>query len=1183
MTDRRFGEILDEYVSALEAGNAPDRETLLATHPDLAEELQAALLGIDFVRCAAPRLAPEQDADAQPGRSLGDYRLLRELGRGGMAVVYEAEQVSLGRHVALKVLPFAAVLDSKHLQRFKNEAMAAAHLHHPNIVPVYGVGCERGVHYYAMQYVEGQSLATAIADMKGGGAGEGPRTPISSHGSNREAKYIRMGAAIGIQAAEALDHAHQLGIVHRDVKPGNLLVDHAGTLWITDFGLSSSIKDVGLTITGELLGTIRYMSPEQALAKRVPVDHRTDVYSLGATLYELFTLEPAFPGEDPHVVIQDIALKEPVLPRRLNPALPRDLETVILKAMSKDPGGRYATAQEMADDLGRFLENRPVEAKRPGPFRRVTKWSRRHRALVGAATGMLLLAVAGLVIGTALLWREKERTGTALEGAEANFKRAEANLALALRALDEIYVDEAEGHPKIREGLPKDLLQKGLGFYEGFVKENAGNKDLVLLMGSAYQRAGLIFRELGEDERAVESFDRAISAYDRAIEIDPRDANAHNGRGNALRDIERLEEALAAYDRAIEIDPRDARARIHRGALLCDRLGRPEEALAEFDRVIDLDPRSAVAHANRGIALVDLRRVVEALAACDRAIEVDQRYALAHAARGIALVDLGRVEEALAAYDRAIEIDPRYAEAHNSRGTALRELGRLEEAVAAHDRAIEINPRDVLAHYNRGNSLKAKGEIEAAIASYREAIRLCANGQGGAHASSAELAQVHVNLGIALDDKGDPDGAIASYHEAIRLKPDLHEAHHNLGNALRNMGQVDAAIAEFREAIRIKPDFVEAHVGLGNALTDKGQVEAAIASYREAVRIKPDHAEAHYSLGNALNHTGDPDGAIAELREAIRIKPDHAEAYVNLGIALDDKGDPDSAIASFQAAIRLKPDLYEARLSLGNALGHKGDLDGAIASFREAIRLKPDLAVAHYNLGNALRGTGATDAAIASYREAIRLEPDHAEAHLGIGDALARQGHFQEALRWLRKGHEIGSKRPGWPYPSKEWVASAELQAELENRLDRVLSGERTPRDAPERIEFALMLNWKARHAESARMYAEAFAEDAALAGDLAEGHRYNAACSASLEAARGGADAAEWRGRALEWLRADLAAREKAPSELVATLEHWKQDSDLAAVRDCLDELPKPESEAWQSLWAAVDRALAAARPASK
>jgi hypothetical protein len=992
VTDRGdFAKILDEYLRALEARSPPDREALLARHPDLAEELRAALLGIDLLHGAAPRLAPEEQADALPGGLLGDYRLLRELGRGGMAVVYEAEQVSLARRVALKVLPFAAVLDPKQLQRFKNEAMAAAHLRHSNIVPVYGVGCERGVHYYAMQYIEGQSLATAIRDVKGarGSTGEGPKTPISSHGSNREPAYIRMAAALGVQAAEALDHAHQLGIVHRDVKPGNLLADLAGTLWVTDFGLASSMKDVSLTITGELLGTIRYMSPEQALAKRVPVDHRTDVYSLGATLYELFTLEPAFPGDDPHRVIQDIASKEPVLPRRLNPALPRDLETVLLKAMWKDPSGRYATAQEMADDLTRFLENRPIEAKRPGLLRRASKWSRRHRTLVGATVTLLLLSTAGLATGTALLWREQAQT-------QAAFENAKANLDLALQALDQIYIVEAEGHPKIREGLPEDLLRKGLGFYERFVEENADNKGLVFLMGTAYQRAGLIFRELGEEERAVEFLGRAISAYDRAIEINPRDARAHTNRGAALHDLGHFEEALAAFDRAIEIDPRNAWAYLNRGNAL-NHLGRFEEALAACDRAIEIDPQDAAAHNNRGNALSGLGRLEEALAACDRAIELDPQDALAHTNRGNALSDLGRFEEALVELDRSIELDPRVARTHISRGNTLEDLGRFEETLAATERAIEIDPRNATAHFNAGNVLYRLGRLEEALAAYDRALEI---------------------------DPRDP------------------QAHSNRVAVLIALRRLEEALATCDLVLEIDPRNAKAHINRGVALNDKGEVEAAIGAYREA----------------------------------------------------------------------------------------------------------------------------------------ILLDPDVAEAHCNLGHALMRRGRFQEAVPCFRRGHELGSRRAGWPYPSGEWIEDAERRAELDRHLDLMLSGHARPRDALERTDLALALYANARHAESARMYAEAFAEDAALAEDVAKGHRYNAACSASLEAARGGPDAAEWRGRALDWLRADLAAREKAPSGLVAMLEHWKQDPDLAAVRDRLDELPNPEREAWRGLWAAVDRTLAAA-----
>jgi hypothetical protein len=281
-------------------------------------------------------------------------------------------QISLGRRVALKILPFAAALDAKQLQRFKNEAQAAAHLHHQNIVPVYAVGCERGVHYYAMQFIEGETLAALILELRGltvredrgsrvedreatttaqrpvptkqadtredyGPACEtSPRHPRSSI-LHPPSSFFRMVANLGAQAAEALEHAHSLGVVHRDVKPANLLVDVQSNLWVTDFGLAHCQSQAGLTMTGDVVGTLRYMSPEQALAQPVGVDHRSDVYSLGATLYELLTLEPAFSGRDRQELLRQIAFEEPKPPRRVNQAVPAELETIVLKAMAKDP------------------------------------------------------------------------------------------------------------------------------------------------------------------------------------------------------------------------------------------------------------------------------------------------------------------------------------------------------------------------------------------------------------------------------------------------------------------------------------------------------------------------------------------------------------------------------------------------------------------------------------------------------------------------------------------------------------------------------------------------------------------------------------------------------------------------------------------------------------------------------
>jgi len=320
---------------------------------------------------------------------LGEFRLLREIGRGGMGVVYEAEQVSLGRPVALKVLAASAGFDSKQLARFQIEAQVAAALHHPHIVPIFAVGCDRGIHYHAMQLIAGRCLADILRNP--GDDGDGASLSLSTPLSPCEA------ARLAMHAAEALDHAHALGVLHRDIKPANLLRDDRGHLWVTDFGLARYRDGADLTVSGDLLGTLRYMSPEQAAGGRV-IDTRTDIYSLGATLYELLTGRPAFVGDDHQVILRQIATIEPKPPRKLDPTIPRDLETIVGKAMAKEPERRYASARDLADDLRRFLDDRPVRARRPNLAERLARWSRRHRGATATAailSALLALASAG--------------------------------------------------------------------------------------------------------------------------------------------------------------------------------------------------------------------------------------------------------------------------------------------------------------------------------------------------------------------------------------------------------------------------------------------------------------------------------------------------------------------------------------------------------------------------------------------------------------------------------------------------------------------------------------------------------------------------------------------------------------------------------------------------------------------
>jgi hypothetical protein len=446
--DAVLADLLDRLTVDLKAGKSPDLDVLVRDHPDLADELRqlypAAQMMADLSRFGEPGASAPGDV---PLGDLGDYTLIREVGRGGMGVVYEAEQRSLRRRVALKVLPWAAAMDPKQLQRFKNEALAAASLRHDHIVQVHAVGCERGVHYYAMEFIEGQTLAQVIDGLRPGGepaapgmtqdyaaGGESPTPPVAALTTKRTRprgrEFHRRAAALIADAADALEHAHSLGIVHRDVKPGNLLVDGSGKVYVSDFGLARFGTDAGLTMSGDVIGTLRYMAPEQALAKHGLADHRVDVYGLGATLYELLTGRPAVQGEDKADILGRIAFDDPVPPRTFDKAIPAELETVALKCLAKEPSERYGTARELAEDLRRWLADRAIAAKPPSLRYRIGKWAARHRAFVAVTLAFLTVATAGLAAAVVLLNAANRQEARQRE-------RAQENLRTAMEALHE--------------------------------------------------------------------------------------------------------------------------------------------------------------------------------------------------------------------------------------------------------------------------------------------------------------------------------------------------------------------------------------------------------------------------------------------------------------------------------------------------------------------------------------------------------------------------------------------------------------------------------------------------------------------------------------------------------------------------------------------------------------------------
>ncbi len=495
-----FGQIADEFVEAFRQGRRPSVEEFARRYPAHAEEIREmlpALVLMEHAKFADDPAGEQRPAEiaavAPPWRQLGDYRILREVGRGGMGVVYEAQQLSLGRRVALKVLPRQMLLDAQAKRRFEREARSAAKLHHTNIVPVFGVGEHDGLPYYAMQFIQGLGLDRVLDELKhvpspetlaaAPGRGEledSPKngaahqiarslmtndfrrtedvelpgdetTPAFSYtdcteagpsevhppastispgvssssvvlpGKSRDGSrsrhkkhtYWRSVAHIGVQVAGALEYAHKQGIQHRDIKPSNLLLDTQATVWVTDFGLAKADDQPNLTHTGDVLGTLRYMPPEAFEGR---ADPRGDLYSLGLTLYELLAFQPAFPEDDRNRLIKDVLQQEPQSLGKLNPDVPRDLETIVSKAIEKEPERRYQSATELLEDLVRFLEDEPIKARRTSVSERLSRWVRRNKS-IAASLAVVALLLSLLAAGSALaaaFFKAQEQTQRSL-------------------------------------------------------------------------------------------------------------------------------------------------------------------------------------------------------------------------------------------------------------------------------------------------------------------------------------------------------------------------------------------------------------------------------------------------------------------------------------------------------------------------------------------------------------------------------------------------------------------------------------------------------------------------------------------------------------------------------------------------------------------------------------------------
>jgi tetratricopeptide (TPR) repeat protein len=913
------------------------------------------------------------------------------------------------------------MLDRQQLNRFKNEARAAGTLDHPNIVAIHSVGAERGVHYYAMQLIEGQSLAQVVEQLRR----KSIRSPSSVPGPDKDRtmqhamekwatlpfpmdsdhqtsdtapiaqlstlpdfsskEYFRTVAQLGIQAAEALDHAHQNGILHRDIKPANLLVDDTGKLWITDFGLARMEQDAGMTMTGDILGTLRYMSPEQALAKRVVVDHRSDIYSLGVTLYELLTLQPAFTGDDRHQLLRQIADDEPKPLRDINPRIPDDLQTIVLKAIEKEVVDRYGTAQQMRNDLLAFLQHRPIIARRATLAHRVTKWLRRHRRIALATTAILLSWT--LALGTGIGWMMRARVARDITAEAAARVALEEGTHLASdfqwqdalktieRGIEQL--TETSGREKLKqrlENLRKDFemaLRLEEAYFERPILDDRHRSQPV----RSNKEIATVFRKYGIDvftlttNQAVNAIGKTSIPIELAAALDFW-AVREQMHGTKNFDWKRL----LSVARAVDQDPWRNRL----------RFAMEQDGDDQRDSLVGL---AASAQINN----LSSTSIVCLAAALHRCGETERALSLLHLRQQrypddfLTNCNLARLyldEPRERAFDQdirfgtaAISIRPNSAAALSILAGALFEKGAsdkavLDEAIVFAKEVVRLEPREWWAYHNLAVTYHRKGAIDESITYYKEALRLGSNSS-----------MTHQELGSLYEEKRLIDEAIASYSEALRIEPRQH-AMNQLSELLRQKHRAENVIDYYRRLLRDEPDLAYAHFGLARQLLEKELFDESIEHYQSALKLSSTAHPKH----------------IAELRG-------------ELGRALSRNHQLDESIACYQQASQLY-ELNHIHFSLAHLYAKRHEWPEALKSYEQAVRLAPDSPGLHSGIAWFLATCPNeefrnTNRAVEHATKAVELEPQNATYQSCLGIAYYRAGKWDVAISALNRARQL--------------------------------------------------------------------------------------------------------------------------------------------------------------------------------
>lgn len=801
-----IADIADEFIQRIRDGESPQVADYEQQYPDMAQAIRDILPALAVIEKLKPSSSDENATQDEPLQNtdsptqIGEFQIVREIGRGGMGVVYEAIQQSLQRRVALKVLPYQVIRNQTRLARFDREARAAARLHHTNIVPVFDFGTGEGVHYFAMQFINGLTLDQVLLEIKRVKEDDpdifdqpiewthGPQTgdetlrtqladTIRNSGSANTldvdsergivygSGYCDNIARLGAHVARALEYAHQQGVLHRDIKPSNLILDTTGNIWVTDFGLATTEEDEALTKTGEVLGTIRYMAPE---VFNGVADQRSDIYSLGITLFEMLALRPAFEEKNRRRLIRMILNESPQKLRSIDPSIPRDLETIVHKAIERDPNQRYPTATSFADDLNRFLLGKPIRARRVSPLAHLSRWIVRNPVSASLTAAVLLLLVSTAVISTVAAIKlntianersialqsaiESEKRANQLSKKETN-ARKDAEIQLLRAERIEKFMKRTLRSPSLdfdgKEVTIYQVLKRTLGEIDDELGDDPEVKVLALL---SIHDAFLGLDEVPDALEVIKQADKlSAEIYD---ENHYQRITVRHLVGTTQRLAGKLQDALNTLERA----HRDSR-----------------DALGPFDGLtIQIADELA-------ITLFRLGREEEST----RLFE--QNYANAQQAFGPAhRVTLECLHNQSTRYQ-------------NSRNPE-RAIPILQEAWQLRAEHLgETNQATLNSRVSLGGAMRDAKQTRQAILFLTETLAVCQKHLGEKHTITLTCLN---NLALALADSGQMDDAIKALEKVekgrLETKGDRHPAvltvQSNLANMLMFTGNIDRAI-----------------------------------------------------------------------------------------------------------------------------------------------------------------------------------------------------------------------------------------------------------------------------------------------------------------------------------------------------------------------------------------------------